>query len=231
MKTVDYIGLISSILGIVGALWGVVVLVFKPYFKKKEELGFITELIEDEYKRWKDIGYIERGDTHSIDGQFKRVDKYRKDLKSLPVEKLLYLFRCSLQNGMKGNWGKWLRLLPFSEDLILLLIEGIDGKTNLRPTWRRAFILQTIFKGKESLLRRVIPKTPGSDELIQIIIANRLEEYLADLSKEKSSNELKPKAIAVLQEIKHFKNDVQLYAENISSRDFDMMMNAISKIV
>lgn len=109
--------------------------------------------------------------------------------------------------------------------------EAIYQKTNIRPTWRRAFILQTIFKGKESLLRRVIPKTPGSDELIQIIIANRFEEYLSDLSKEKSSNELKPKAIAVQQEIKHFRNDVQVYADNISSQDFDMMMNAISKIV
>jgi hypothetical protein len=220
------IELISSVIGIIAAIWGVITYIFKPYLKRKEELSEIKELIDFEFTRWKEFGSISRGETYILDDKFKRIDKYRSRFKDISNEQLLYLFRCSLQNGMKGNWGKWLNVIPLSKDLILLLINCLEGNNNLRPTWRSAFILETILNGRSSFIDNLMKDKNELIDLINAIRTHRVREYLQNISQTSKDKSLKSKIIMLLQEIEYFENDVRKYSGNITQGDLEIIIHS-----
>lgn len=226
MNTPEVIGLCASVIGIGAFISGLIKYLFRPYFKRREDLLYISEIIISEFARWKEFGKSARAETFLIGEKFILIDKYRNRLKNIPSEQLLYLFGCSIQNGMKGNWSKWLYLNTLSKDLVCLLFTTLNRRDNLRPKWRSAFILQYILGGEEFEIKKLCKNETDSD-LYEAIQSMRVKEYLRAASFATADETLRSKMNLVLQEFDYFEKDVAMYASKI---DHKKLLNILASV-
>jgi len=143
---VEQIGIIASILGIIGAVWAFIKFVFNPFFKRREEFKNICVVVEDSYKRWQELDFSSRGGAMISHADFLIVNKYRSKFKRKNSGLKSYLFRNAIQNGLGGNWGYWLDMNNDNKSILIPLFLALDKSGGLRPAWRSAYILEKIFQ-------------------------------------------------------------------------------------
>lgn len=208
----EIIGIIASIIGLCTFIWGIIRYVAKPIFVKREKLNDIINLVDEHYERWVQFGYLARAESLIIGSEFMKLDKYRNELKDIDKDKLGFLLRCAIQNGMKGNWGKWLCLQNSVKSFIPVLVSTLDGNSGLRPCWRSSYILEKLFKSDVDNIKKQIPKSiinnNNVNQILKIISNEGIVNYLIEISK-KSNSKNKIKAKLVLQEIDFFRTDIE----------------------
>ena len=213
---IEIIGLIASIIAIIGALITGFQFVFKPYIRKRNELKKICTIVDENFKRWKELEYSGRGGTMISHDDFIMINKYRSTFNNKDKELRSFLLRNAIQNGLGGEWGKWLNMNRDNEKIILPLIIILKGSSGLRPAWRTAVILEKIFSANIETLDTYIPeKEKDNTSLISIvnIIKNK---GIADMLNNLSQNGLKEdrdKAKMVLEEFETFSKELNDFAK------------------
>ncbi len=216
---VEKIGTLASILGILGAIWAFIRFIFNPYFKKREEYKNICIVVNDSYKRWKELNFSARGGAMVSHNDFLVVNKYRYKFRKKSPEIRAYLLRNAIQNGLGGNWGFWLNMNKNNNNILLYLFLILDKSAGLRPMWRSAFILEKLFlRNTNELDRFVIENKKINIEnktILEIIRNNSVEEDMYNLVKNGTSEE-KEKIKYVIEECKTFSKEVDDFTKKQS---------------
>ncbi|MBF0136408.1 MAG: hypothetical protein H7833_04965 [Magnetococcus sp. DMHC-1] len=183
----------------------------------KQFLGLnfqLSELINDicdRTKRWVEYNYLARGGTLIKYDDFLKINKYRSNLiVELGNNENAFLLRCAIQNGMGGEWGKWVPYNTNNEKIILPLIASLDYSSGWKPAWRSAFVLERLYNIN---IYRIIEKNAIklSDDIatkffIETIFDNNVVKLLF---LETENGQHKKDAILVKQEIDCFFNNEQ----------------------
>ncbi len=189
---------------------------------KIDDLKFveIINIIEERFQKWKDLNFSSRGGTLIKYDDFLEVNKYRdKFEKEQDKEKLSFLLRCAVQNGMGGQWGKWLIMNANNEKIVLPLIAALDEMGGWKPAWRSAYLLEVTLKNEIDSICDKLDTEILEDEYtkfaIQILKEEGVKKYLHNIV---NNNESKTKQVKdariVLDEIRYFSNDIQEYIKN-----------------
>lgn len=221
----EIIGAIASIIGIISVAFAIIKFLLRPYIERKREYKNVLEIIDEHFKKWKELGYLARSDSLIIGDNFSKINKYQYKLQKLNKERLSFLLRCAVQNGMNGKWGDWLILNKDNDKIVSALVRALDGSAGWRPIWRSAFILEKTFWKKTKYLFNQLPAEMQQNENIKFVFNVMNEqgvyEYLLSMSKSNNEN-IKPKAQLVLQEMEQF--SVQI-AEYIKSKKQQSLEN------
>jgi len=207
---------IASVIGLIGALIAVVQFIFKPIIKKCNEFKNICSVVEESFKRWKELEYSVRGGTMISHDYFILVNKYQSKFNKKDKELKSFLLRNAIQNGLGGNWGSWLYLNKDNETIILPLILTLNCSAGLRPVWRSAIILEKIFSKNSSLFDAFIPEKEKNNlslETIVTVIKNRgVTDLVYDISKN-GSKVNREKAQMVIEEFEVFSKELTAFAK------------------
>ena len=176
----------------------------------------MVNIISNKNQRWKDLNYTARGDALFSYNEFLNVNKLRDYLSDLDKDELAYLLRCSIQNGMGGEWGRWLRVNKDNEKIVTPLVVAINGIAGWRPMWRSAYVLEKIF-GKDILVffekfKPELVEELRANEAIQAIVTVGIKKRLTLLSIE--NHEKSKAALSVLDEIYTFSKEIEEFSEN-----------------
>jgi hypothetical protein len=212
----DKIGLIASVLGIIGAIVAFVQCIFKPYFKRRVEFKNICIVVEYSFKRWKELDYSTRGGAMISDEKFLVVNKYRLKFKKKNSEIKAYLFINAIQKGLGGNWGFWLDMNKDNKSIILPLILTLNKSAGLRPAWRSAFILEKIFLRNIDKIDSFVEENEkfhiNNNSILDIIKNNKVESELLKISK-KGTNEEREKLQYVIEEFEKFSKEINTFTK------------------
>ncbi len=216
---IEKIGILASILGILGTIWAFIKFVFNPYFKNREEYKNICIVVNDSYKRWKDLSFSARGGAMISHDDFLTVNKYRHKFKKKNSEIRAYLLRNAIQNGLGGNWGFWLDMNKNNSNILLPLFLILDKSAGLRPLWRSAFILEKIFLRNINELDRFVTEnkriSTNDKSILEIIRNNSVETEMLKLVKQGTKEE-KTKIKYVIEECKTFSKEIDDFTKEQS---------------
>ena len=212
----EIIGIIASILGIIGAIWSFIKFIFKLHFKRREEFKNICNIIEDSFQRWKALEYSNRGGSMISYDNFLIVNKYRSKFNKSNKEIKAFLLINAVQNGLGGNWGFWLKINNDNESIVSPLILMLDGSAGLRPLWRSACILEKIFSENVDKIYKFIPKSEKVylkyESALSIILNHRIENEINKISK-KGSLENRGKAQMLIEEFEKFSKEINAFTK------------------
>ena len=108
------------------------------------ELATAQKLVAEHMRLWVDSNQSGRGDAIILPPDFKVVNANRLTFAGESKEVKAFLLRCAVQNGMSGQWGKWL-LDNLDNELILRpLIRSFSTVGWHCPAWRAAAILEQL---------------------------------------------------------------------------------------
>ena len=142
---IEVLGVIASVIGIVGALWALTRYVLRHRLQKEENYREVLEIVDEHYAKWKKGLYESRGDSLIRREKFVELNRFRERLCKLDEEKLAFLLRCAVQNGMSGEWGEWLILNKANSWMIPTLVRALRGEAGWRPVWRVASVLEKTY--------------------------------------------------------------------------------------
>lgn len=216
---IETIGILSSILGLIGVVWAIINFVFKPYFRRQEEFKKICTLVDDSYKRWKELSYSARGGTIISHDDFLVVNKYRSKFKKKTPEIKAYLLRSAIQNGLGGNWGSWLEMNRNNKKILLPLFLALNKSAGFRPAWRSAYILEKLFSGNISeidsfILENKIYKI-NNEPILDVIKKCNVESELLKITKN-GNKEDGEKCQYVIEEIETFSKIINSFLKEQS---------------
>jgi hypothetical protein len=213
---IEQIGIVASILGIIGAIWAFIKFVFNPFFKRREEFKNICVVVEDSFTRWQKFDFSLRGGAMISPNDFLIVNKYRSKFNGKSSELKSYLFRNAIQNGLGGNWGYWLEMNKDNESILLPLFLALDKSGGLRPTWRSAFILEKIFQHNVNEIDSFIAKYEklklNNHAIFDIIKSKKVESEILNKSK-KGKKEEKEKMPFLIDELEKFSKEIDTFTK------------------
>jgi transcriptional regulator with XRE-family HTH domain len=209
-----------------------------PSTDNMEQGGYLKELalVNRHYQRWLSQKYHMRGGSAISYEDFLNVNSFRSAFAKESKTKRAFLLRCAIQNGMGGEWGKWLIVNTDNEEIVYPLMMALSNSKGQGPIWRAAIILEKTF-GTEidtafDLLneedRRGIGA--GGRSLVfygHIIGARGVENYLEAYMSRHLDGRIGGSdsgvvslrtAIRVLQEIRVFSEDIDKYSQVQSVR-------------
>ncbi|MEK6616118.1 MAG: hypothetical protein AABZ32_08420, partial [Bacteroidota bacterium] len=145
----------------------------------------------------------------------KKINKFRPKFKKLEKEKMAFLLRNAIQNGMGGQWGKWLIVNQNNEKIIEPLVKSLKGNEGWRPMWRSAYVLEKTF-GENidkffSQLDSGLKENSQIQSVIHVLNTAGVKTYLEGIAKNKQDGR-SSKAQAFLQEIQTFHKQIEKYA-------------------
>jgi len=207
----EIIGIIASIIGIVGFVWVIIKFVF---INRKRDYKDVNNIIDEHFAVWKRVNFSSRGNSLINYKDFKKVNKFRSKLVKNDKDKMAFLMRCAVQNGMGGAWGHWLVLNKNNEKIVTPLILALDGMAGYQPRWRSAYILEKTFgKSINQVFEKLDTNMKKNEDIkfvFHVMFNEGVEKYLQNVSKG-TQKELKLKAQRVLQEIEVFFKEVNQY--------------------
>lgn len=213
---VEQIGIIASIIGIIGAVWAFIKFVFNPFFKRREEFKSICVVVEDSYKRWQELDFSSRGGAMISHDDFLIVNKYRSKFKRKNAGLRSYLFRNAIQNGLGGNWGYWLEMNKDNESILLPLFLALDKSGGLRPAWRSAYILEKIFQQNVNEIDSFIAKNEklqiNNNLILNIIKDRKVEAEIKNILK-KGKKEEREKLQYLIEEFDKFSIEIDAFVK------------------
>lgn len=228
----------ASVIVALAAIWLIAYFAYKPMLKRSADKKRIFSVVREQVQCWKKVGYIECDppllacqDFFIANNHMSMFDKEDDYVKA-------FMLINSLKYGKPGNWGKWLLLNKKNQEVVLPLVNMLDGQTGKRAMWRAAFILSKIFADKSEQVAGFIPANIDYTRLqLQLIKKDEVSKLLTFTSlndepeyimqpKGRLRNEEndvrdfrfittteKKKAVMVLNEFNHFKNQVELFAK------------------
>lgn len=227
----EILGVISSIIGIIGGFWAGIRFILKPILRKKRSYREVIDIIEEYFKRWKDVNYSFRGEPLIRYEEFFKINKFRSNLRKMNKEKIAFLLRNAVQHGLGGDWGYWLVINKNNEKVINALIPALDGTAGWRPMWRVAYILERTVGGKINSLYNEfseMKENRNAKFVLEIMKKTGTVRHLHSILKD-PQEELKDKAQKVLQEIETFAEQIGEYTKNriLLSKDLspDLRLN------
>lgn len=190
------------------------------------ELAAARRIVSEYLRLWLDSNQSGRGETLIPYTEFRKVDRHRAAFASESKPVRTYLLRCAVQNGMSGQWGKWL-LLNFDNEMIVApLIRAFTAVAGERPLWRSAAILQQypsiciapMFAHLDEMLARQIGYSGYSLAFFEETLSNRsvvmfLEQRAADKAAE---DKARSGARQVLEEILSFTPELSRFRDEQS---------------
>ena len=211
---VEQIGIVASILGIIGAVWAFIKFVFNPFFKRREEFKNICVVVEDSYKRWQELDFSSRGGAMISHDDFLIVNKYRSKFKRKNSGLKSYLFRNAIQNGLGGNWGYWLDMNNDNKSILIPLFLALDKSGGLRPAWRSAYILEKIFQQNVDEIDSFIGKNKtmqiNNNPILDIIKNKKVESEIHNMIK-KGKKEEREKIQYLIEEFEKFSKEIDAF--------------------
>ena len=195
----DIINVIASLIAISGGLFTFIKFVLRPYLKKLS----IINRIKVNYGHWQSVRFVFRGNSLLKKEGFSEINSYRAKLSKLKKNILAYLLMNSIQLGMGGEWGEWLKVNKDNPHIIPVLLLALNGKSGNRPKWRSMYILENIFKDDAHFI----------SEAFRIINDKGVENYLREYSLE-TEGEQKKKIEMVIDEINTFSKQTSDFASN-----------------
>lgn len=208
---IEQIGIIASILGIIGAVWAFIKFVFNPFFRHREEFKNICAVVEDSHKRWQELDFSSRGGAMISHDDFLIVNKYRSKFKRESPELKSYLFRNAIQNGLGGNWGYWLEMNNDNKSILIPLFLALDKSGGLRPAWRSAYILGKIFQQNVDEIDSFIGENKSiqinSNPILDIIKSKKVESEIHNIIK-KGKKEEREKIQYLIEEFEKFSKEI-----------------------
>jgi len=218
MLMIEIVGLVSSVIGILTFIWGIA-----KFAARETEYKRIRKLIDEHYKTWKELGYILRGGAIVEKETVKRINKFRSKLKNIDDGQKSFLFRIAIQNGMIGEWGKWLLMNKHNSEIVEPLVKCLNGEEGWRPRWRSAYVLEKTFeKDINKVLGQLNSNLNKNDQTqlaLHVINTDGVERYLKDISQDKQEERHKH-AQALLQEIGAFSKQIEEYKKEQTLKNF-----------
>lgn len=214
---IETFNLIASIVAITGAAWAISKFFLRPYIEKEKRYKNLVETIEDHFNDWKTGRYYGIGGALVQEKKLvSEINKFRLRLLNLGDEKLAYLLRNAIQNGIKGDWGYWLVINKENGMILPALVSALDGLEGVRPKWRAAYILEKTFGDKISHFYERLPNEMKDNEEIrgafEVMSSTGIEKHMLQIVTE-GDKELKRKAKEVLKEIQVFSKYMEDYAK------------------
>lgn len=213
---IEQIGIVASILCIIGAVWAFIKFVFNPFFKRREEFKNICVVAEDSYKRWQALNFSSRGGAMISPNDFLIVNKYRSKFKGKSSELKSYLLRNAIQNGLGGNWGYWLEMNKDNKSILLPLFLALDKSGGLRPAWRSAYILEKIFQYNideiDSFIAVHEELKINGQAILDIIKSKKVESEILNKSK-KGKKEEKERMPFLIDEFEKFSKEIDAFTK------------------
>lgn len=209
----ETIGIVASIIGIIGAILATIKFVFNPYFKKQEEYKYTKKVINESYDRWIHFEYAARGSAMIPDDTFLVVNKYKNNFKKKDKLKA-YLLINAIQKGYNGDWGFWLCENKDNDKILLPLFILLNKTYGLRPQWRSAFILEKIFQGNAIKIDSFLAKQKKfkvTDSSILEIIKDKKVQGEMTIRTRRGKREEKEKLSFVLDEIESFSKEINAF--------------------
>lgn len=210
----DTIGFIASILGIIGAIVASVQFLFKPYLKRKQQYKKVKNMVDERFKRWKELNYSMRGGSMIEREDFLLVNKHRSELIKLNDEVNAYILRNAIQNGLSGDWGNWLIENRDNDKITTPLIISLDESAGLRPAWRSSMILEKLFRNSPASIYNYIPDSikdnPRIKSAIKIIEQEATSKELNRIIKN-GSLENRKKVQMVMEEFELFSDKLDAF--------------------
>jgi len=167
-------------------------------------------MIEDHFNRWKESHYSSRAGSLIGYEEFLEVNKFRDQLQNIGEEKLAFLLRNAVQNGMGGNWGYWLVKNKENEKIIIPLVRALDGTAGWQPTWRAAYILEVTFGRSVDQVFEQLPdeirKNKNIEFAFHVMSTTGVKEHL-----QSTETAAQVEAQRVLQEIENFSEQIGEY--------------------
>jgi len=183
--------------------------------KPSAQLLNLLKVIDERFEMWKSLKYSGRGDALISPNEFKPINKFRDMLTELDKERLAYLFRCAVQNGLNAEWGKWLWMNKDNELIVYPLVIVLDGIAGWRPRWRSAYILEITFGDDIALLIQglssEIIKDANTKAAFEVMATSGVSEYLDTIAE--SNHEKKEEATLVKDEIAKFLDGLANYKD------------------
>jgi len=215
---IEVLGIVASIIGIAGAIWALMRYLLRHRLRKEESYREVLAMVDEHYAKWKKGPYESRGGSLISREKFDKVNRFRDRLRKLDEEKLAFLLRCAIQNGMSGEWGDWLILNKANINTLPTLTRALKGEAGWRPIWRSAYILEkTCGRNMDSILEKLSREERSNATIastIDVIVEQGTKKYLRGLSMS-GSPDMKKKAEMVLQEIECFSAQTNQYAEHV----------------
>lgn len=212
----ETIGIISSIIGITGAIWASIRFILRPYLEKKRNCRNLINILEEHFQVWRDVSYSFRGNPLMKYEEFLQINRFRSKLRKTSDEKKVFLLRNAVQYGLSGDWGYWVVINKNNKKIIDALIPALDGTAGWRPIWRSAYILEKTFEDKiNSLYEKLLNKMKENENVkfaFETMKTTGVERYLQSISRGTQKG-LKDKALKVLQEIEEFSKQIEEYTK------------------
>lgn len=212
----EIIGLIASVIGIATFIWGIVKLIVWTEYKK------ILKVIDAHFQRWEESDFSSRGGTLIEYSKFLEINRFRSKFRKAEKDRMAFLLRNAVQNGMGGQWGKWLTMNTNNEKIVYPLILSLDGTAGEKPMWRSAYILEKIFrKDISQVVDRLNPELENNENVklaIKIMSMTGVEKYLENILQSEQGKR-KSDAQLLLQEIKTFSKEIDNFTIKQSIRE------------
>jgi len=213
----EIIGIIASVIGIATFIWGIYKFIGQTEYKK------IFKVIDEHFQRWKESDYSSRGGTLIEYSRFLKINRFRSKFRKVEKDKMAFLLRNAVQNGMGGQWGKWLAMNTNNEKIVEPLILALDGTAGEKPMWRSAYILEKIFtKEINQVAVQLKPELMNNEYVklaIEVIRTTGVEKYLENILQNKNEQgKRKSDAQLLLQEIEAFSKEIDNFTIKQSVR-------------
>jgi hypothetical protein len=187
----------------------------------------LASIIDARFLRWIELRYTGRGSTLIPYDEFLVVNSSRSAFVEADKQKRAYLLRCAIQNGMGGQWGKWLLMNSENERIVEPLFVVLQGNSGWKPVWRAAYILQKTFGNRIasaiSLLHETLRDSQDIMKVVNEIASHPTPDYLS--SQITSANPQKANARMVLDEFRVFHSEIQDYANSQTVADKWFLQN------
>ncbi|TKJ37968.1 hypothetical protein CEE37_13480 [candidate division LCP-89 bacterium B3_LCP] len=222
IEMIELIGLIASIIAIIGAcITAIRKGLFSATIRQSRDYKRIWDDIEDSYILWRERGFSGKSDAFITRlEKLDKINEFRYKLcKEVAPKTLSFIMRNAIQNGKRGNWGFWLEQNNNNIYALPTVFTALDGAGYERPKWRAGLILQ--FLGKQNCtivfnhLDGLIDLNPefkallltGNVASVTVFIKNRINDADVNLT-------TKENAIEVLREYDIYESQIKIFIDS-----------------